>query len=69
MIEYFYIITITWTTPGNVHIKSRHGIAEVADGEDQESTCGAIFIQACTHYGAPADSAAISYYYLARNEL
>lgn len=70
MTDYFYIIAITWMAPGNnIHIQNRWGIAEVADGESQKSICETIFTQACIHFGAPAGSTSISYYYLARNEL
>jgi len=69
MIDYFYIITITWTTPGNVFTQTRTGIAEVVDGESQKSICDTLFTQACAHFGASVSSCGISYYYLVRNEL
>jgi hypothetical protein len=67
--KYFYVISIMWNVGTTPHNGTVSGVADVADGETQETAFKSLFADACKKYGAPPDRSAVRHYQLVRNEL
>ncbi len=68
VVEYFFIMTLSWGDGRNVNVQTRSGIATADVGQSQESIYTGIFKGTCESFGAPQGAAAVTFYYLARNE-
>lgn len=69
MKQYFYIITLRWAEADRNHVGTSTGVADVYDGETQETVYKTLFAKACADHGAPTARSSVTHYYLARNEL
>lgn len=69
MKKYFYILTIQWSAGGVPNSGTCTGVADVHEGESQETLFQALFRSACEKFGAPKAASSVISYYLARNDL
>lgn len=69
MTKYFYVVSIFWAVGSVPHNGTYSGVADVAEGETQETVYRALFAIACEQHGAPPERTGVRHYYLVRNEL
>lgn len=67
MIDYFYILTLAWNSTGRETCATRSGIAQIAEGTDQQEIFNLVNAEACKYFGAPEGLASTRFYYLAKN--